>query len=154
MGLILFITFIVLIWIAIKLVAMLGEEIYRQHNPHHYLSKESIAKQRDETRKHYRNFHKQYSSQQFEKPSSDLVPASKSSRSTNNNRFKKVEPIEKELRFSVDQKTQDRLYTLVGGDMRTARRLVEAVRQSNPRRSYQWHWEKVIYDLERDKGMH
>ena len=38
------------------------------------------------------------------------------------------------------------------GDWETADRLVSQVKKSNPHRSIKWCIEKVIYDLERDRG--
>ena len=52
---------------------------------------------------------------------------------------------------AVDSQLQKHLFTLVNGDMKIANRLLEHVRRSNPLQSEQWVWEKVIYDLERDR---
>ncbi|MEO1429468.1 MAG: hypothetical protein AAFV71_10460 [Cyanobacteria bacterium J06633_8] len=43
------------------------------------------------------------------------------------------------------------LLRLVGGDIRTANRLVAGIKQSHPGKSINWVVEKVIYDLERDR---
>lgn len=43
------------------------------------------------------------------------------------------------------------LFPLVHGDWNLANRLIESVRRNNPGRSEDWYWEKVIYDLERDR---
>ncbi|WP_414623066.1 hypothetical protein [Calothrix sp. CCY 0018] len=43
------------------------------------------------------------------------------------------------------------LLRLVGGDSRTANRLVAGIKQSHPDKSINWTVEKVIYDLERDR---
>ncbi|AFY53567.1 hypothetical protein Riv7116_0992 [Rivularia sp. PCC 7116] len=43
------------------------------------------------------------------------------------------------------------LLRLVGGDSRTANRLVAGIKQSHPGKSINWVVEKVIYDLERDR---
>lgn len=51
----------------------------------------------------------------------------------------------------VDSKTRKRLLRLVNGDKRIAKRLLNHARATNPNRSEQWCWEKVIYDLERDR---
>lgn len=51
----------------------------------------------------------------------------------------------------VDDQLRKRLFILVNGDMKTANRLLEHTRQSNSLQSEQWVWEKVIYDLERDR---
>lgn len=54
-------------------------------------------------------------------------------------------------RSSVSWKVKNRLNTLINGDMKTADRLLESTRLRNPERSEQWVWEKVIFDLERDR---
>jgi hypothetical protein len=51
----------------------------------------------------------------------------------------------------VDRQTQSKLTRLLGGNQKTINRLVEQSRFRNPDRSEQWHWEKVLYDLERDR---
>jgi hypothetical protein len=51
----------------------------------------------------------------------------------------------------VKKVTMQRLLSLVNGDMETAKRLVIQAREKNPVRDEQWCWEKVIYDLERDR---
>lgn len=45
-----------------------------------------------------------------------------------------------------------RLFPLVHGDWNLAERLLESVRRNHPGRSEDWYWEKVIYDLERDRA--
>lgn len=54
-------------------------------------------------------------------------------------------------RQPVTSKAQTQLLNLVNGDMQAANRLLEHTRKANPRQSEQWIWEKVIYDLERDR---
>jgi hypothetical protein len=44
-----------------------------------------------------------------------------------------------------------KLLKLLGGNRNTAERLIGQSRLRNPDRSADWHWEKVIYDLERDR---
>ncbi|MBW4471023.1 MAG: hypothetical protein KME45_11560 [Stenomitos rutilans HA7619-LM2] len=51
----------------------------------------------------------------------------------------------------VSSKVQSQLFTLVNGEMETAKRLLEHTRQVNPMQTEQWVWEKVIFDLERDR---
>jgi hypothetical protein len=46
---------------------------------------------------------------------------------------------------------QIRLAGLLNGDIRTGYRLVVAARKQYPRKSEAWYWEKVIFDLERDR---
>jgi hypothetical protein len=52
---------------------------------------------------------------------------------------------------SISHETQKKLLTLLNGDATTAQRLLKQVRITHPGRSEQWCWEKVIYDLERDR---
>jgi len=49
------------------------------------------------------------------------------------------------------KQVQQKLLTLVNGDSQTANRLVEHTRKTNPLQAEQWVWEKVIFDLERDR---
>ena len=51
----------------------------------------------------------------------------------------------------VDRRTQRQLLRLVNGNRAVALRLVEKVRERNPKRSEQWCWEKAIYDIQRDR---
>jgi hypothetical protein len=51
----------------------------------------------------------------------------------------------------VDRQTQAKLTRLLGGNQKTINRLLEQSRFKNPDRPEQWHWEKVLYDLERDR---
>jgi len=44
------------------------------------------------------------------------------------------------------------LLTLVNGDKALATRLLLNIRLRNPQRSKSWCYEKVIYDLKRDRG--
>jgi hypothetical protein len=52
---------------------------------------------------------------------------------------------------SVSAETERHLLRLMNGDRTAALRLVAQAKQRNPGRSEQWCWEKVIYDLERDR---
>ncbi|MEA5597515.1 hypothetical protein [Rivularia sp. UHCC 0363] len=57
-------------------------------------------------------------------------------------------------RNSIDQanpRLRKELLRLVGGDSRTANRLVAGVKKNHPEKSINWTLEKVIYDLERDR---
>lgn len=49
------------------------------------------------------------------------------------------------------RQVQQKLLALVQGNQQTADRLVEHTRKANPLQSEQWVWEKVIFDLERDR---
>ncbi|MGD1920467.1 MAG: hypothetical protein ACFCAD_17225 [Pleurocapsa sp.] len=44
-----------------------------------------------------------------------------------------------------------RLFALVNGDLDLAERLLNQLRIDHPNRSESWYYEKVIYDLERDR---
>jgi hypothetical protein len=45
-----------------------------------------------------------------------------------------------------------KLLSLVGGDQSLATRLLFNIRWKNPQKSRTWCYEKVIYDLQRDRG--
>jgi hypothetical protein len=51
----------------------------------------------------------------------------------------------------VDRQTHNKLMRLLGGNRQTIDRLVNQARIRNPHKSEQWYWEKVLYDLERDR---
>jgi hypothetical protein len=44
-----------------------------------------------------------------------------------------------------------KLVKLLGGNQKAANRLVEQSQLRHPEKSADWHWEKAIYDLERDR---
>ena len=44
-----------------------------------------------------------------------------------------------------------RIVSLLNGDAATAQRLFETAQLRNPGESDQWCWEKVLWDLERDR---
>ncbi len=44
-----------------------------------------------------------------------------------------------------------KLLKLLGGNRSTADRLIQQSRLKHPDKSADWHWEKAIYDLERDR---
>lgn len=54
-----------------------------------------------------------------------------------------INPPKKELR--------QKLLTLVHRDLSLAELLIDSARRNNPGHSEDWYWEKVIYDLERDR---
>ncbi|WP_310488850.1 hypothetical protein [Chamaesiphon sp. VAR_69_metabat_338] len=62
----------------------------------------------------------------------------------------KRNPIERQYRPQHPQ-LERKLLKLLGGNRKTAERLIQQSRLRNPDRSADWHWEKVIYDLERDR---
>ena len=44
-----------------------------------------------------------------------------------------------------------KLVKLLGGNQNTANRLIQQSQLRYPDKSADWHWEKAIYDLERDR---
>ncbi len=44
-----------------------------------------------------------------------------------------------------------KLIKLLGGNRKTAHRLIQQSQLKHPDRASDWHWEKAIYDLERDR---
>ncbi len=50
------------------------------------------------------------------------------------------------------EEVRQRLFTLVQGNWSLAERLLASARQNYPGQSENWYWEKVIYDLERDRN--
>jgi hypothetical protein len=44
-----------------------------------------------------------------------------------------------------------KLLKLLGGNQGTAQRLIQQSRRRYPEKPADWHWEKAIYDLERDR---
>ncbi len=44
-----------------------------------------------------------------------------------------------------------KLLKLLGGNQSTANRLIQQSQLRHPDKSADWHWEKAIYDLERDR---
>ncbi len=55
------------------------------------------------------------------------------------------------VRSGREQELHGQLIKMLGGDRGTAERLLENTRSNHPGRSEQWHLEKVIFDLERDR---
>jgi hypothetical protein len=47
---------------------------------------------------------------------------------------------------------RQKLFVLVNGNWELAHRLLESVRRNYPGQTEDWYWEKVIYDLERDRN--
>jgi hypothetical protein len=52
----------------------------------------------------------------------------------------------------VDAETRRRTIVIAGHDMERIERLLDIARRNNPDRSEQWYWEKILYDMERDRG--
>jgi NAD(P)-dependent dehydrogenase (short-subunit alcohol dehydrogenase family) len=46
---------------------------------------------------------------------------------------------------------QQRLLSLVGGNMAIAQRLIDIAKQDHPNMPEVWYWQKVIFDLESDQ---
>jgi hypothetical protein len=53
----------------------------------------------------------------------------------------------------VDPEIRRRTIVIAGHDMERIERLLDIARRHNPDRSEQWYWEKILYDLERDRGV-
>jgi hypothetical protein len=68
-------------------------------------------------------------------------------------RRKATRPFQEPVRptGSVRGSTQRRLMLLLHDDRRAAERLLTQVRLKYPGKSETWYWEKVIFDLERDR---
>jgi hypothetical protein len=52
---------------------------------------------------------------------------------------------------TVNPDTRRRAIILAGHDMDRIERLLEAARRNSPGESEQWYWEKILYDMERDR---
>jgi hypothetical protein len=53
--------------------------------------------------------------------------------------------------FRPQPHLERKLLKLLGGKHHTANRLIQQSRLRYPDKSTDWHWEKAIYDLERDR---
>jgi hypothetical protein len=53
----------------------------------------------------------------------------------------------------IDPETRRRTIVIAGHDMERIERLLEIARRNNPDRTEQWYWEKILYDMERDRGV-
>jgi hypothetical protein len=51
----------------------------------------------------------------------------------------------------VDSRVRRRAMTLLNNDEPTAQRLLASLRERYPDKTEQWYWEKMLYDLERDR---
>jgi Zn-dependent protease len=62
--------------------------------------------------------------------------------------------VKEKVTFStqVHPETRKRAIAFAGYDKQRIERLLNDVRRKNPDRSEQWYWEKIIYDMERDRG--
>lgn len=52
----------------------------------------------------------------------------------------------------VDPEIRKRAIAFAGYDKERVERLLNGARLKNPDRSEQWYWEKILYDMERDRG--
>lgn len=52
----------------------------------------------------------------------------------------------------VDPETRKRATAFAGYDKSRIERLLTTIRRSHPHQSEQWYWEKILYDMERDRG--
>jgi hypothetical protein len=75
------------------------------------------------------------------------LSSTQAKRSTSKNNRQKL-PISQNQLFYLERE----LLTLVNGDKALATRLLLNIRLRNPQRSKSWCYEKVIYDLKRDRG--
>jgi Zn-dependent protease len=62
--------------------------------------------------------------------------------------------VKEEVAFinQVHPATRKRAIVLAGYDKKRIERLLHDVRRKNPNRLEQWYWEKILYDMERDRG--
>jgi hypothetical protein len=51
----------------------------------------------------------------------------------------------------VTPRVRQKLLKLLGNNQATADRLIKQAKLRNPGEAEQWYWEKVLYDLERDR---
>jgi flagellar basal body-associated protein FliL len=75
------------------------------------------------------------------------LSSTKPKRATSKNNRQNL-PISQPKLFYLERE----LLTLVNGDKALATRLFLSIRLRNPQRSKSWCYEKVIYDLKRDRG--
>jgi len=64
--------------------------------------------------------------------------------------FQQIQKQQK-INLKLDRSRDKELLKLLGGDQKTALRLLRNARKNHPGRSYLWYHEKVIHDLERDR---
>jgi hypothetical protein len=55
------------------------------------------------------------------------------------------------LTIQVHPDTRRRAIATAGNDLARIERLLHHTRDRNPNRTEQWYWEKILYDLERDR---
>jgi hypothetical protein len=60
---------------------------------------------------------------------------------------KEVTPVD-----GVNPETRKRAIAFAGYDKSRIERLLSSVRRNHPNKSEQWYWEKILYDMERDRG--
>jgi hypothetical protein len=76
------------------------------------------------------------------------------SRQARSERDKKLSQIKRASLNSrgVNSATRKKLLTMLQGNQEVALRLLERTQYTHPDKSEQWRWEKVIWDLERDRN--
>jgi phosphatidylserine/phosphatidylglycerophosphate/cardiolipin synthase-like enzyme len=66
------------------------------------------------------------------------------------NTGKRINPNNRNIRPQHSH-LERKLLKLLGGKHKIANRLIQQSRLKHPDKSIDWHWEKAIYDLERDR---
>ncbi len=52
----------------------------------------------------------------------------------------------------VHPETRKRAIVMAGNNLDVIERLLNSARLNHPDRSDQWYWEKILYDMERDRN--
>jgi Zn-dependent protease len=66
--------------------------------------------------------------------------------------YQKANSVKENISSQVDPETRKRAIAFAGYDKERIERLLNGARLKNPDRSEQWYWEKILYDMERDRG--
>lgn len=83
------------------------------------------------------------------------TPKTKRSKNRSSNRANRPSYDSNDSQIRIEQvsrQLQQKLLLLLNGDRNTANRLLNLAKTRNPQKSIQWCAEKVIFDLERDRG--
>jgi Zn-dependent protease len=83
-----------------------------------------------------------------------VVVANQSCSEKRSNSSQKQNTVKEKVTFSnqVDPEIRKRAIAFAGYDKERIERLLNGARLKNPDRSEQWYWEKILYDMERDRG--
>lgn len=82
-----------------------------------------------------------------------LLQTKQSNRSSNRLARPSYDSHDSEIRIEqLSQQLQNKILLLLNGDRNTANRLLNLAKTRNPQKSVQWCVEKVILDLQRDRG--